>query len=75
VRRYAIPEKKDSGAGKVLQDYQKWSRVNQWARQCVPVTLPLEPLSEYLSRTNPPRPAHMCCILDGQVSVQCRLET
>jgi len=38
VRRYAIPEKKDSGAGKVLQDYQKWSRVNQWARQCVSAT-------------------------------------
>ena len=33
--RYAIPEKKDSGAAKVIQDYQKWSRVNQWARQCV----------------------------------------
>ena len=37
-RRYAIPEAKDSGAGKVIQDYQKWSRVNQWARQCVSPT-------------------------------------
>ena len=33
VCRYAIPEAKDTGAGKVIQDYQKWSRVNQWARQ------------------------------------------
>ena len=38
--RYAIPEAKDTGAAKVLQDYQKWSRVNRWGRQCVPVCRP-----------------------------------